>query len=586
MAPILAALVLYLLPWAALAATVHVRWNVGYVYMNRDGNGVRRCIGVNGTLPIPPIHIVKGDTLVLQVNNMLDVPTSMHAHGLFQNGTTFLDGPSMVSQCGIPPAQSFTYIYKEVAQSGLYWLHSHTNHQNTAGLRTPLVVHDLGSPPYQYDGDRLLWFEDWYPREFDARANQTIHSFPPPITYPSALVNGYDGGKRMPALLLAPAKTYRIRLVNMSTTESFRFSIPGHPLHVIETDGYYTLPYTVDGVDMGPGQRYSVLVNVPRPPPPGRADPNTSVYKVELYANFIPKNALLNPLVHYGPIYQNVAQAPSSLLARYSHYSFDTKGKEKKNKKILLWSNDILIQGLANQRALPVDRQIVLNIGGAQFSDQTTRDVINNITYANSSVPTLNSVLTLPDSLVRNTTLYGGQTHSVVLDHLEVIELLVKNSNLLAHPMHLHGHRFQVVEYGPIAPNERPPFVPPTTDDPALQAEYQNILDTITPVVTNLGRPTERDTVSVPPMQYVKIRFRADNPGVWLFHCHMDIHFAMGMAMTFIEAPELLRKSTKIPKEMLDMCNALGIKSSGNAVGAMDTNLAGLPVAPSLVSTP
>ncbi|KAJ2403319.1 ferroxidase fet3 [Coemansia sp. RSA 2559] len=580
MAPILAVLVLSLLPWAALAATVHVHWNVGYVYMDRDGKGVRRCIGVNGTLPVPPVHITKGDTLVLQVNNMLDVPTSMHAHGLFQNGTTFLDGPNMVSQCGIPPAQSFTYVYKEVAQSGLYWLHSHTNHQNAAGLRTPLVVHDLGSPPYQYDGDRLLWFEDWYPREFDARANQTIHSFPPPITYPSALVNGYDGGKRMPALLFAPAKTYRIRLVNMSITESFRFSIPGHPLHVIETDGYYTLPYAVDGVDMGPGQRYSVLVKAP----PGKPAPNAPVYKVELYANFLPKRAQLNPLVHYGPVYQNATQASSTLPARYSHYSFDTRGK--KDNKGLVWSNDILIQGLANQRALPVDRQIVLNIGGALFTDATTHDVINNITYANSSVPTLYSVLTLPDSLVRNTTLYGGQTHSVVLDHMEAIELFVKNPNLLAHPMHLHGHRFQVVEYGPIAPSERPPSLPPTADDPGLQSEYQSILDTIAPVVTNLGRPTERDTVAVPPMQYVKIRFRADNPGVWLFHCHMDIHFAMGMAMTFIEAPELLRKSTKIPKQMLDMCSALGVKSSGNAVGNMDADLAGLPAAPSMVPTP
>ncbi|KAJ1726005.1 ferroxidase fet3, partial [Coemansia sp. Benny D160-2] len=87
----------------------------------------------------------------------------------------------------------------------------------------------------------------------------------------------------------------------------------------------------------------------------------------------------------------------------------------------------------------------------------------------------------------------------------------------------------------------------------------------------------------VPPMQYVRIRFRADNPGVWLLHCHMDIHFAMGMAMTFVEAPEMLRKSVNVPPEMLAMCRALGVGARGNAAGNMDFNLDGLPPLPTIV---
>ncbi|KAJ2528497.1 hypothetical protein EV175_007451, partial [Coemansia sp. RSA 1933] len=51
----------------------------------------------------------------------------------------------------------------------------------------------------------------------------------------------------------------------------------------------------------------------------------------------------------------------------------------------------------------------------------------------------------------------------------------------------------------------------------------------------------------------------------------------MGMAMTFIEAPELLRKTTRIPNNMVDMCKSLGIDSKGNAVGNINFNLTGLP---------
>ncbi|KAJ1664006.1 ferroxidase fet3 [Coemansia sp. RSA 1813] len=576
MALVSAFALLCLAPWTALAATVHVRWDVGYVYMDRNGKGVLRSIGVNGTLPVPPVYITEGDTLELQIYNMLDVPTSVHAHGVFQNGTAFMDGPNMVSQCGIPPSSVFTYSYV-VEQSGLFWLHGHTAHQNAAGLRAPLVVRDRETPPYAYDGEQLLWFEDWYPHEFDARVGLTIHSFPPPVTYPSALVNGYDGARHMPALRLAFGKTYRIQLINISITESFRFSVPGYELRVIEVDGYYSLPSTVDGVDLGPGQRYSVLVTAPLSF--NKAAPDVSVYKVELYADFIPQRTRLNPLVHYGPIHYTGSHSPCHNTSEI--VSIDTHESER-----MVWANDIHIQGLANKHALPVDRQIKLNIGGTAFTDRTIRDIINNITYAHAKVPTLYSVLTLPDALVRNSTLYGPQTHSVVLDHLQAIELLVRNVNFLSHPMHLHGHRFQVVEYGPIPPNERPSSLPLTADNPQMISMYRSILDAIAPVVANFERPMERDTVVVPPMQYVKIRFRADNPGVWLFHCHMDIHFAMGMAMTFIEAPEVLRQSTTVPKVMLDMCDAQGIKSSGNAVGSMGTDLAGLPAPPTMVPAP
>jgi FtsP/CotA-like multicopper oxidase with cupredoxin domain len=74
------------------------------------------------------------------------------------------------------------------------------------------------------------------------------------------------------------------------------------------------------------------------------------------------------------------------------------------------------------------------------------------------------------------------------------VELDIVNQTQMAHPMHLHGHRFQVV---------------------ALNV--QRIAGAL------------RDTVLVPINGTVRIAFDADNPGRWLFHCHNLYHMATGM---------------------------------------------------------
>ncbi|KAI9500538.1 multicopper oxidase-domain-containing protein [Coemansia spiralis] len=532
-------------------STVRVNWDIGYVFVNRDNTKVRRAIGVNGKLPIPPIHLAKHDTLILTVKNSLNVHTSIHAHGLFQNGTNYLDGPDQVTQCGLPSNHTFTYTYKNISQSGTYWLHAHSLHQNADGARTPLVISDPEDVKYP---EYVLWFEDWYPVEFAVRMEQTMdpnQPFPPPVTYPNMLLNGHNPQENRTVLKFEVGKTYRIRLINMSTTEWFKFNIPGYKLQVIETDGAPTTLTAVDGVDMGPGQRYSVLVTA--------QDRLASTFTVALHASFIPLDPLKNPLVYNGTI-EHTASEPAPI---------DTNN--------LVWTDDIYING-RNVNLLPVDRQIKLTLNGSLFTDHITRDIINNITYTLPKVPTLYSALSLGD-LATNTSLYGPQTHSIVLNHLENIELLVYNPNTIPHPMHLHGHRFQVVEYGPI-----PPWMMQEAIAASLSfAEHKLPPKLVHPaVVTNL-QPNERDTVVLPSLEYVKIRFCADSPGVWLFHCHLDVHHAMGNALTLIEAPLLLQKQTVLPKEMLEMCRLQGIRATGNAVGNPGFDLSGLPPAPTMV---
>lgn len=94
------------------AATVTYDFNVGWVTANPDGAFDRATIGINGEWPIPPIVADVGDDIVVHVTNSLgNQSTSLHFHGLYQNGTTHMDGAAQVSQCEIPPGSSFTYNF-------------------------------------------------------------------------------------------------------------------------------------------------------------------------------------------------------------------------------------------------------------------------------------------------------------------------------------------------------------------------------------------------------------------------------------------------------------------------------------------
>ena len=98
---------------AATAATLRQDFRVGWVTANPDGAFDRPTIGVNGQWPLPLISATVGDRLILNVHNDLgNASTSIHVHGLFQNGTNYMDGAVGVTQCPIAPGSSFTYDIK------------------------------------------------------------------------------------------------------------------------------------------------------------------------------------------------------------------------------------------------------------------------------------------------------------------------------------------------------------------------------------------------------------------------------------------------------------------------------------------
>lgn len=97
---------------STLAATISYDWNIGFVTAAPDGVS-RRVIGINGEWPLPAIEGTVGDTVTINVTNSLGTQsTGLHFHGINQKGTPFMDGPSAVSQCPIPPGSSFTYTFQ------------------------------------------------------------------------------------------------------------------------------------------------------------------------------------------------------------------------------------------------------------------------------------------------------------------------------------------------------------------------------------------------------------------------------------------------------------------------------------------
>jgi iron transport multicopper oxidase len=96
---------------------------------------------------------------------------------------------------------------------------------------------------------------------------------------------------------------------------------------------------------------------------------------------------------------------------------------------------------------------------------------------------------------------YGVNSNAHVLERGQVVEIVLNNNDIGKHPFHLHGHKFQLV----------------SRSDAHVGNFVQNAS---TPAVPNM--PMQRDVVTVRPGGNLRIRFVADNPGIWLFHCHIE----------------------------------------------------------------
>lgn len=247
---------------------------------------------VNNQSPGPLIEANTGDTVRVRVNNhMPNASTSVHFHGIDQHNTTWMDGVTAVSQCGIPPGSTWTYEFAVGGQRGTFWYHSHAALQYTDGLYGPIVVHDPDEEVPPTGGERIMFLGANYHSYAGELAKRYLAPSSPwdpgvagvePLCdnlvlngqgvsdcgVPSSTYNSSSSYRDAPACTggqmyttaIRPGAALRFRLINHSSYLSYWFSIDNHDVTIVEVDGIEVEPVASRGVHVNIGQRYSVIV--------------------------------------------------------------------------------------------------------------------------------------------------------------------------------------------------------------------------------------------------------------------------------------------------------------------------------------
>jgi FtsP/CotA-like multicopper oxidase with cupredoxin domain len=233
------------------------------------------CLLPGGTWPGTPLSFKKGDMFRVQVNNALQVPTSIHWHGLLP--TSLQDGVPNVSQLPIAPGMSQYYEFL-LKQTGTYWYHSHYGLQEQVGMVGPLIIEDPDEP-HSYDLDEVIFLSDVPAQPVDdiipmIRGGKMTADFKHPYTRPGAqpfvtdvsyagyLLNGHTNDAPW-SLAVPVGSKLRLRIINGSGSSYFRVVIDGLPMQVIAADGEAIAPIAVGDLVIATAERYDVLVTVP-----------------------------------------------------------------------------------------------------------------------------------------------------------------------------------------------------------------------------------------------------------------------------------------------------------------------------------
>eukprot|EP00253_Pinus_taeda_P003257 PITA_03257 len=498
-------------------------------------------IAINGQYPGPTIRVREGDTVVVELNNQM--PTEnvvIHWHGIRQKGTPWSDGTPM-SQCVIQPGDTFIYRFV-VDNPGTYFYHGHYGLQRSAGLYGSLIVDSAKPEPFLYDGELSIILNDWwhtttYQQAVGLSSNPYVWVGDPQ----SLLIEGrgkydcsLDSTKTCNAtsrqcsphiLPVKPGKTYRLRIASVASLCALNFLIQGHNMTVVEADGHYVEPVSVRNLDVYSGESYSVLVRTDQYPSKNYwAAVNVRGREAKTPTGLAILNYLPNPSTN-----RPTTPPPPSPLWNDFTYS------KTLAKKFLA------LRGHEKPPPMKSTRQLIL-LNTQNKINGFVKWAVNNISLVTPPTPYLAAMkykiqgvydpTPLPDTYhPRDYNIYVPPPNPnttegngvYVFELNSVVDVILQNANTLTvniseiHPWHLHGHDFWVLGYG--------------------DGVFDPLED---PKKYNLVNPPLRNTVALFPYGWTALRFRADNPGVWVFHCHLEAHFFMGMGVMFAEGIEKL----------------------------------------------
>ena len=462
------------------------------------------------------------------VNELEDEGTAIHWHGLRMEGANAMDGVVGLTQSAIPSAASMTYDFGlDDNQCGTFWYHAHSELQRADGLYGGLIIHCgyqdrelVSSPPA---GEQLLMIGDWYHQA----AWQTLEWYTRPAAAPnepvpdSLLVNGigvFDCLRAAPArpivcsqtepphLFLSTGQKTLLRVVNVGSMAGVSLSIKGAKLRVTHIDGGNEIQaVSADSVGvLYPGERADIIVDW---------------QDCEAYQSLL-EIAMDDENFRYRNPTLKATQAFPIDLSKTDQCYYPSESAT------LTESQDFFdLQTAISVSQLPeplesTDTIFVLYAKTMQLTHLENRPLgfMNHSSWKPQSVPL--SQLPRSDWNTDQLVPWVGSFLDTT-GKPRWVDIVLNNIDDGGHPFHLHGNDFYVLKTFQSGRNwgSWNPFETGVKESPGGFLE--------------LDSPRKKDTVFVPRHGYAVLRFLADNPGIWAFHCHIIWHQATGMAMGF-----------------------------------------------------
>ncbi|KAF6232202.1 hypothetical protein HO173_009585 [Letharia columbiana] len=516
-------------------------FNIARGFISPDGVN-RSSILINGAFPGPTIEANWGDTITVNVCNQITGPeegTSLHWHGLLQKTSPWFDGVPAVEQCPIAPGTCMTYSFLADVY-GTSWYHSHYSAQYSAGVAGAMIIHGPCQEQYEYDVGPIL-LSDWYHQTYEQIVDEVMASPPNPLPpfSDSNLINGKmsldcaqfpnkaeqcTSNAGLSKFQFHSGKRHRLRLINSGAEGIQRFTIDGHKMRVIANDFVPVEPYTTDMVTLGVGQRTDVIVQ-------GTGPPNSTFW---MRSDLSPTCDTASHPYALAAIYYEHADTNSVPNTTATPYDDSKCG------------NDDLSLTTPYYKFSPTKDPAVtqdLTITAHTNDSNVFLFYVNNQTFrADYNAPILplavagNLSLPDPDWQVHN---FGTNAS---------VRLVVYNTFVASHPMHLHGHNFNVLAEG---------------------------FGTWDGTVTHPRNTQRRDVQLVQGGSpenpaYLVLQYDTDNPGTWPFHCHIAWHVSAGLYINTVEQDVLL-KERRLPAVVDKTCRAWNAYTAAHVVDEIDS---------------
>ncbi|KAB2008473.1 hypothetical protein ES319_D10G100400v1 [Gossypium barbadense] len=490
-------------------------------------------VKVNGRFPGPTIYAREGDRVIVNVTNHAKYNMSIHWHGLKQYRNGWADGPAYITQCPIKTGNSYAYDFNVTGQRGTLWWHAHILWLR-ATVYGAIVIMPKQGMPYPFpkpNMEQLVVLGEWWHKDVEEIVKQGNNMGLPPNMSDAHTINGKPGPlfpcseKHTFAMEVESGKTYLLRIINAALNDELFFAIAGHNMTVVEVDAVYTKPFVTQAILIAPGQTTNVLIQANQSP--GRYFMAARPF---MDAPIPVDNKTATGIFQYKGIPNTVLPTLPQLPA-----SNDTDFALSYNKKL----KSLNSANFPANVPLKVDRKLFYTVGFGKDSCPTcvngTRILasLNNISFVMPKIGLLQAHYfnisgvfrtDFPDKPPKPFNYTGapltanlGTAHGTRLSKIafnSTVELVLQDTNLLtveSHPFHLHGYNFFVVGTG--------------------IGNFDPVKD---PAKYNLVDPVERNTVGVPTGGWTAIQFRADNPGVWFMHCHLELHTGWGLKMAFV----------------------------------------------------